>query len=123
MARQQQTNPIAKARVQDQRVKVLVLLKNKRACCICHVPAKAIHLHHIDGDHSNAVEKNLAVLCLSHHDQATAGLNEGQVGLGVKLTPDEVRAHKVAWETAVSAELKTIRKTIPQTKRADRTDV
>jgi hypothetical protein len=117
MARKKQTKPAAKPRVQDERVKVLVLLKNKRACCVCHAPEKAIQLHHIDGDHGNTVEKNLSVLCLTHHDQATAGLRGGQVGLGVKLTPDEVRAHKTAWETAVAAELKITKKTAPQAKR------
>lgn len=104
-------------RVADERVKLRVLLKNKRACCVCHAPDKAVQLHHIDGDHSNTVEENLAVLCLTHHDQATAGLQKGQVGLGVKLTPTEVRAHKGAWEAVVTSELKASRRTVSQTKR------
>ncbi len=59
----------------------------------------------------------MAVLFLTHHDQATAGLVKGQVGLGVKLSPDEVRMHKKAWEEMVAAELKISKKSMPDTKR------
>lgn len=104
-------------RVRDDQVKLRVLLKNKRTCCVCHVSERAVQLHHIDGDNSNTVDANLAVLCRTHHDQATAGLQMGQVGLGVKLTPAEVCAHKATWETAVSAEIKVSKRNVPQAKR------
>lgn len=52
---------------------------------------------------------NLAVLCITHQDQATAGLRSGPVGLGKKLTPDEVRFHKRIWEKAVESEIKSAR--------------
>lgn len=103
--------------VTDERLKLRVLMKNKRACCICHAPEKPVQLHHIDGDRSHTVEANLAVLCLAHHDQATTGLKKGQVGLGVKLTPSKVRAHKIAWEETVASEHAVSRKTTPLKKR------
>lgn len=110
-------NPAARPRANDDKVRLRVLLKNKRACCICHSSDKALQIHHIDGDRSHSVELNLAVLCLTHHDQATAGLRRGNVGLGVKLIPTEVRAHKVTWETAVANELAGARRATPQKKR------
>jgi len=61
--------------------------------------------------------KAVEIDCLTHHDQATAGLSPGQVGLGVKLTPNEVRAHKAAWEAAVATEIKMSKRTVPQRKR------
>jgi hypothetical protein len=91
-------------RATDEKVRFRVLLKNKRMCCVCHSPEKPIQLHHIDGDRSRTIESNLAVLCLTHHDQATAGLREGAVGFGVKLIVQEVRTHKAAWEGAVAHE-------------------
>lgn len=106
-----------KPRATDERVKLRVLLKNKRSCCVCHAPEKSVQLHHIDGDRNRTVDSNLAVLCLTHHDQATAGLKKGQVGLGVKLTPNEVRAHKMAWEKAVADELTASKRAIPAKKR------
>jgi len=101
----------------NERIKLLVLLKNKRACCVCHASDKAIQLHHISGNPALTVEENLAVLCLTHHDQATAGLREGQVGLGLKLTPVEVVAHKRSWEAAVTHELNLKRRSVPNTRR------
>lgn len=60
------TAPPAKPRVTDERVKLRVLLKNKRMCCVCHSPEKGIQLHHIDGNPSETSDANLAVLCLPH---------------------------------------------------------
>lgn len=108
-----------KPRATHERVKLRVLLKNKRSCCVCHAPEKSVQLHHIDGGRSRTVESNLAVLCLAHHDQATAGLKKGQVGLGIKLTPNEVRAHKITWEKAVAVDLTASKRAIPAKKRKE----
>lgn len=102
-------------RVNNQQVTLKVLLKNKRTCCVCHAPDRAVQVHHIDGNSANTVQNNLAVLCLSHHDQATAGLVKGNVGLGVKLSPIEVRMHKSAWEEAVANELRPQQRTAIET--------
>jgi hypothetical protein len=61
----------------------------------------------------------LAVLCIPHHDQATAGLRSGTVGLGKKLTPEEVRFHKRIWEKAVAGEIKWTRRTTHPHKSKD----
>lgn len=70
-----------------------VLTANKHTCCICHEPRKHVQLHHIDGDPSNNVPENLAVLCLDCHSRVT-----GDEGLGRRFTPDEVREYKRRWE-------------------------
>src|SRR6516164_1724736 len=49
-------------RLTDERVKLRVLLMNKRMCCVCHSPDKPVQLHHIDGNRSHTTESNLAVL-------------------------------------------------------------
>jgi hypothetical protein len=105
------------ARVRNKRVELLILARNKRACCICHSGAMPIHIHHIDGLPGHNSPSNLAVLCMSHHDQATAGLHPGQVGLGRKLTPEEVRFHKKTWERIVGEGTSWKRKFAPQDKR------
>ena len=102
-------------RVNNQQLTLKVLLKNKRMCCVCHSLDRAVQVHHIDGNPANTVENNLAVLCLSHHDQATAGLVKGNVGLGVKLSPIEVQEHKSAWEKAVANELTPQQRTAIET--------
>lgn len=105
-------------RVRNRQVDLKVLLKNRRTCCVCHVADKAIQLHHIDGNPANIRESNLAVLCLSHHDQATAGLVKGKVSLGMKLSLYEVRMHKEAWEGVVTrqAQSKKFASSASQTK-------
>lgn len=100
----------AVVRRRDTTVELRVLLKNKRACCVCHSSDRPIHLHHIDGNRDRTTEDNLAVLCLTHHDQATAGLQKGQTGLGRKLSREEVAEHKRLWERVVAAEMR-IRRT------------
>jgi hypothetical protein len=103
-------------RVRNRQVELKVLLKNRRTCCVCHEPDKAIQLHHIDGNPTHTVEANLAALCLTHHDQATAGLVKGGIGLGVKLSPEEVRVHKTAWENVVTNQAKASPKTASEPK-------
>jgi hypothetical protein len=51
-----------------------VFIKSRRRCCFCYyfdndLTQKEGQLAHVDRDHSNSVEENLAYLCLSHHDQ------------------------------------------------------
>jgi len=51
-----------------------VLLKSRRRCCICFglhrdTSIKQGQIAHLDGDHSNNKENNLAFLCFDHHDQ------------------------------------------------------
>jgi hypothetical protein len=45
-----------------------ILFLSDQTCCKCREHGKSIQLHHVDGDRSNSVEGNLAVLCLQCHD-------------------------------------------------------
>lgn len=86
-----------------------VLVKNRHCCCICQKDGygKEVWIHHIDGNNSNNVLGNLAVLCVSPHaSQADAGLVSGKVGSGKKLSPDEVREFKKIWERKIDEENK-----------------
>ena len=62
-----------------------VLFACDRTCCVCEVRGKPIQIHHLDGDPSNHLPENLAVLCLECH-------NETQLrgGFGRQLTPEVV---------------------------------
>lgn len=70
-----------------------LLLNNQHACCICG--KSGIQIHHINGNHSDNRPTNLAVLCLPHHDNATA-----TPGLSAKLRPKEIREYKKRWEAS-----------------------
>lgn len=76
-----------------------VLIANRFACCVCHDPAKSIIVHHIrewsvSHDHS---PKNLACLCLDHHDKAHSTST-----LSRNLDAKSLRAAKAAWESDVA---------------------
>jgi hypothetical protein len=58
-----------------------------------------VQIHHIDGNASNNEEANLAVLCLPHHDKATA-----PPSLTARLKPSEIRTYKLSWETTCANE-------------------
>ncbi len=58
-----------------------------------------MQIHHIDGNASNNEEANLAVLCLPHHDKATA-----PPSLTARLKPSEIRTYKLSWETTCANE-------------------
>jgi len=42
--------------------------RNAGVCCVCKQRWIGVQLHHIDGDHSNTIDENLAVLCVKDHD-------------------------------------------------------
>ena len=77
---------------------VKTLFANRWVCCVCRDPNFPVIVHHIEPwaksrDHS---EKNLAVLCSVHHGEAhTIHMLE------LSLTPDRLKAVKVAWEREV----------------------
>lgn len=54
-----------------------------------------VQIHHINSDPSDNAWANLAVLCLPHHDEATA-----PDGLTAKLRPSEIEVYKTRWEGA-----------------------
>lgn len=67
-----------------------ILLRSRRRCCLCfwlrgEDEVKKGQLAHLDGDHENPAESNLAFLCLEHHDEydsvprLSKGLREREV--------------------------------------------
>lgn len=71
-------------------VQTRILLRSRRRCCLCfwlkgEDEVKKGQLAHLDGDHSNSTEGNLAFLCLEHHDEydstpsVSKGLREREV--------------------------------------------
>jgi hypothetical protein len=51
-----------------------ILLKSRRRCCLCfwlngEDEVKKGQFAHMDGDHENSAEDNLAFMCFEHHDE------------------------------------------------------
>lgn len=90
-----------------KRTKEKLLLINNFACCMCGIYSKQneLQIHHIDGDNTNNNITNLAVLCTTpHHNLANIGLKKGDVGYGLKLTPNLIKKFKISWENKVAQE-------------------
>ncbi len=89
-----------------------VLSDNWRTCCICHSTGEPIVVHHIEewaSSHSHA-EKNLAVLCLKHHDDAHTKL-----GTSLKLPASEIREWKKKWIARVAILRRSFEKRVAET--------
>jgi 5-methylcytosine-specific restriction endonuclease McrA len=72
-----------------------ILLTNKHLCCVCR--EGGLQIHHINSDASDNSLENLSVLCLKHHDMATAPR-----GMTARLKPEEIRKYKNSWEEECS---------------------
>jgi len=78
-----------------------LLRRNKNRCCVCKRSGVGLHLHHLDGDNSNTIDENLAVLCVEDHDhyhrpsQYTKNIRHSE------LTEEELRQFKISWESFV----------------------
>jgi hypothetical protein len=73
-----------------------VLFEQDHTCCVCREPGKHVQIHHIDEDPSNNSSRNLAVLCLEHHnDTQMSG------GFGRKLSPATVTLYRDEWVETV----------------------
>lgn len=75
-----------------------LLFKNRYQCCVCRDPKSSIVVHHIvkwATSKSHDIQ-NLAVLCLTHHDEAhtTSTLRQN-------LTANTLRSAKKRWERKV----------------------
>ncbi len=97
----------------------IILIKNRHCCCICQRDGigQEVIVHHIDGNNSNNLAANLAVLCLVHASGADAGLKKGKLGSGKKLKPDEVREYKKIWERKIKLESSHRRQILPLYKK------
>jgi len=72
-----------------------ILLANRHLCCVCK--QGAIQIHHINSDPSDNSLENLSVLCLNHHEMATA-----PKGVTARLKPEEIIKYKNSWEEECS---------------------
>lgn len=70
-----------------------VLLANRHLCCVCQ--KGSLQIHHINGDNSDNRTENLAVLCVTHHDMATA-----PQGITARLGPRDLAKYKRSHEAA-----------------------
>ncbi len=70
-------------------------------------------IHHIDGNNSNNIITNLAILCLVHASMADAGLSKGKLGSGKKLSNNEIKEFKRIWERKIEEEGNFQKATIP----------
>lgn len=67
---------------------------------MCRIGGKAVQLHHLDGDRSNADPDNFAVLCVDcHNDTQLRG------GFGRHLNEAQVRRYRDEWNRAVADRL------------------
>lgn len=74
--------------------------KNAGACCVCKKTGVGLNLHHIDGDSSNTIESNLALLCVSDHD-AHHRPNAYSTTNHLNLSSDQLLKFKNEWESFV----------------------
>jgi hypothetical protein len=77
-----------------------LLQKNAYVCCVCKQRGLGLHLHHIDGNNSNTVDENLAVLCVQDHDahhrpQSYASPKHLELGA------ERIKELKESWEVFV----------------------
>src|SRR5665213_3053889 len=70
---------------------------NADVCCVCRERGKGVQLHHIDGNSSNTVDENLAVLCCSDHD-AHHRPTCYSLAHGGELTKERILNAKIGWE-------------------------
>lgn len=78
-----------------------LLQANAFRCCVCKRPSVGFHFHHIDGNSSNTVDKNLAVLCVEDHDRHHRP-DEYQSGARhLELDAGEILRLKDSWEAFV----------------------
>jgi hypothetical protein len=69
-----------------------VLFESDRTCCICRDRSRNIQIHHVDGNPSNNVDGNLAVLCFDcHRDTQIRG------GFDRKIDAAQIALYKKDW--------------------------
>lgn len=78
-----------------------LLKANADRCCACKRKGMGLHLHHIDGDSSNTVDANLAVLCVEHHDQHHRPAKYASACKHTELGSAKLLAFKLSWESFV----------------------
>ena len=89
-------------RVTDKQRRRL-LAANADRCCVCKRNEVGFHLHHIDGDSSNTIDGNLAVLCIEDHDRHHRPKAYRSRVNHLELDAERILKYKMSWEKFVSA--------------------
>ena len=81
---------------------VEIQLKNGNAgrCCVYKRKGIGLHLHHIDGDNSNTVDENIAVLCVEDHDHHHRPDKYTKAN-HLELSREKLLEYKRSWESFV----------------------
>jgi hypothetical protein len=75
-------------------------MKNAGRCCVCKRRGVGLHLHHIDGNHSNTIDENIAVLCVEDHDQHHRPSKYTKTR-HLELSTEKLLEYKKSWEIFV----------------------
>lgn len=78
-----------------------LLERNAWRCCVCKREGIGLHLHHIDGDNSNTIDDNMALLCVEdhdHHHRPSKYTRTRHLHLG----SDRILKYKTSWEAFVT---------------------
>ena len=78
-----------------------LLEANADRCSVCKRKGLGLNLHHIDGDSSNTVDANLAVLCVEHHDLHHRPSKYTPASKHKELGSAKLLALKASWEAFV----------------------
>ncbi len=70
-------------------------------CCVCKRQSIGFHFHHIDGDSSNTVDENIAVLCVEDHDRHHRPDEYESRANHLELDAKEILRLKNSWEAFV----------------------
>jgi len=78
-----------------------LLEANAHKCCVCKRSSIGFNFHHIDGDSSNTVDENLAVLCVEDHDvHHRPGEYPDRIN-HLDMNAEDILAAKNSWENFV----------------------
>lgn len=77
-----------------------IISANANRCCVCKRDSVGLHLHHIDGNSSNTIDENLAVLCVEDHDKHHR-FQEYTKARHTELSAEELLDYKASWERFV----------------------
>ena len=78
-----------------------LLEANAYRCCVCKRKDVGFNLHHIDGNNSNSIDANLAVLCVEDHDHHHRPANYACKSNHTELGAAEILKFKTSWEQFV----------------------
>jgi hypothetical protein len=79
-----------------------LLKANAFKCSVCKRSSIGFNFHHIDGDSSNTIDANLAVLCVEDHDRHHRPVEYEVPSKHLELGAAEIFRLKTSWEAFVA---------------------